>query len=112
MLFASFPLTDQAGCNVKIASEDRLAGLLAPTEGADLFRGQRSHRRQAHDVKSPHGPFVHNTGVVEALGGLVDRGQQRVTIRSMPCRPSFSHGRSPRSMFRMRVLLVLLPRLA
>ena len=55
MLFASFPLTDQAGCNVEIASEDRLAGLLAPTEGADLFRSQRPHRRQARDVKFPHG---------------------------------------------------------
>jgi hypothetical protein len=64
VFLAPFPLADEAGCDVKIAGKNGLAGALAFAQGANFIRRQGTHGGQTRIVEPAHRLLVHHAGRV------------------------------------------------
>src|SRR6266404_2284181 len=86
VLLTALPLADEAGGDVEITCENRLARFFALPDLPDLPGGQILDRRQAHFVERLHRPLFHDARLAQTERGLV-HGCQRVTAIFLP------HGR-------------------
>src|SRR5580700_2855658 len=65
MLFAAFPLADQACGHVEITGENRLAGPLPQSKGTNLIGLEWPHRRKAQVVELTHSTFRQDASGVD-----------------------------------------------